>query len=640
MVKKFDEYFSINEEFMGIDFDRIKSEAYKFAQTKECIYVLSEIDPSILDKIIIELGQKLSKYKNNIDLFLKKAISSLSLKNEGILSTIILTTFGIHASLKALEAIRKNWSLGRYLIKVFADGNYNNELKTVRDVIISLSFIFLIIARLVGGNSIVDHNYFSPMTNSHVCIPFKWNGFHDYKYFDSFNKEYDVKRVSYGFFEIYYKNRLIGYEDDGKILNIAKKEILFYSQYKSEFGTGEIDLEKELRATNLNLKSKKEIDNRLKKKEFLSKERDEKNAEIDRLSHEIDSIRGNLYENLDQAKSIIRKAGLNYEEYKNNESFSKLKNLLQEDNKIGYLGLFTNFLINEKKPFSDIEKLYTKIKESEDIIDKLRDATTGELKNVVDFDKYEYLYDAVSNLDKWKIVNQFIRQLPPTQKNLIWEDGWFKGDLKDQSTYLTNAFIKIVKDDHLSKLFFRKISSIKDKKSLIEAISRTINEEPWNYDYWYEKLSSMRNVIITWSSKEDNQIICAVFTHPAIQKIAYMTSWCIVRGVRWFNDYFSRGNQFVLYDFNKSNTSNLSVIGFTADSRGITIACHDKSDKGIRLPNKFKNNKHLVDKKFINIKARTMIEKVDIGLLKILKRKLKDLLDIGPLSTIIDWYND
>ena len=324
-----------------------------------------------------------------------------------------------------------------------------------------------------------------------------------------------------------------------------------------------------------------------------------------------------------------------------NSRLSRLKRELEENNNIGYLGLFTKFIYVDGKSLYYVLALYkNQILPNKNILNKLRDEN-GNLKSLIEFNTLEKLVDALVRLNQWSKINQFVRQLPPTQKNLIWENGWYKPEISNLSQYIDKSIIGILNNSEKMEIFMRKISSIKDTRTFITLLRAASNSEPWDFDYWLYKLNDLKNVVVTWESKEKKQIICAIFSWNAIRQIAYMTSWCIYRESDYFRQYESKGYQLMLFDFSKSESNYSAVIGFTVTNDYRITDCHDKSDNPSNLPNEFVENKSgqgYVKKEYILMGMKKLLSKLDMGVFKILKTKIRHLLHTKYISSFIDWY--
>lgn len=624
-----------NESFLSIDIKDIKKKAYEFHKTSECRLAMSEVDINLLNNLVKEVTSLKDKYKS-IDSAVNKIINKSESKNEGITGTILLTTFGLHAMIKMLIGIKNGWSIGEYLSRLFYSGGYDNELRTLRDIIITISFIIYLIVYLVFSTNYTSDTYNLRGTSVYVDLPFKWNGIHDYVVIDSYNKKYNFKRTGFGNWDISINNKIIGKCINGDIYNLENKKIFDDITTDHPGQLSNINLEKAL-TSKIN---HDKIEN-IKKKE----------NEIEILKNKVDSIKQIVLENVDETRKFLTTKGIDYDTMSSNtqldsatrniaNSIISLRKMMLENNNIGYLSTFVKFLFEKDASF--VKNLYQRLIDIGNLADKLRD-TSGNIKKVVNFTNSEELNDAIDRVLDWQKVNMFIRNLPPTQKRLIWKDGYYTEELKPMSQYLTNNILKICSDEKSKNSLLSKISSIKNTKSLIDIISSISNNEPWDYNYWLNKLESSRNVIVTWKSEEQKMIICSVFTHAAIQKLAYMTNWCIFRRKDYFDSYLAKGFQFILYDFSKDPKGNESVIGFTTTLQNRITDCNDKSDYYTHLPSFIYNEKEInykyIKNEYIKINTMDMLKKLDMSVFKIAANKIKKMISNKYISNFLDMYD-
>ena len=106
------------------------------------------------------------------------------------------------------------------------------------------------------------------------------------------------------------------------------------------------------------------------------------------------------FENLNQARSIIAKKI---------EAFDKLKVLLAKN--LGYIGKFTDYLMNENIPYDDLVELYNQLL---DLKSKGQSLNISELK-------YEKALDRIQEIKNDSSVRNIINQFPSEQKNIARE---------------------------------------------------------------------------------------------------------------------------------------------------------------------------------------------------------------------------
>ena len=121
-------------------------------------------------------------------------------------------------------------------------------------------------------------------------------------------------------------------------------------------------------------------------------------------------------ENMEMAKSIIAKKM---------DAFDKLKTLLSKN--IGYIGKFTEYLMDENIGYSDLEVLYKDLMELKS------------KNNPLDITKlsYEKVTDKIISTNNNILVNGLLKQFPSEQRKLI-------GDNVD---FYFNILLKVAKKD-------------------------------------------------------------------------------------------------------------------------------------------------------------------------------------------------
>jgi hypothetical protein len=107
---------------------------------------------------------------------------------------------------------------------------------------------------------------------------------------------------------------------------------------------------------------------------------------------------GFINENMDMAKSIMKKKM---------DSYEKLKTLLSKN--VGYIGKFTEYLMNENVPYEELEKLYS------ELIALKQKSKNIDINNL----KYEKVLDIIQETNDDISIKWFINQLPSEQKNLL-----------------------------------------------------------------------------------------------------------------------------------------------------------------------------------------------------------------------------
>lgn len=264
------------------------------------------------------------------------------------------------------------------------------------------------------------------------------------------------------------------------------------------------------------------------------------------------------FENMSLAKSIISKKM---------EAFDKLKELLKSN--LGYIGKFTEYLMNENIPYTELEELY---KNLIDLKNKQKQIDISSLR-------YEEVLDKISIVKNDLTVNSLISKFPSEQKNIAREL------IKDTDGY--NLVLKAA-SSHKLDILLTKISRYHSKSELKAALSLFSKESMNDREKIKEFLKNSKSAIVY---ENDNIMIVKVDNLSDIQKLGSDTSWCILRQSMW-NHYTSGRYQYILYDFTKDDWDPKFKIGFTLNKDYSVHAAHDILDSGCSpyLNNFMQNN--------------------------------------------------
>lgn len=253
------------------------------------------------------------------------------------------------------------------------------------------------------------------------------------------------------------------------------------------------------------------------------------------------------FENMSMAKSIISKKI---------EGFDKLKEILAKN--LGYIGKFTEYLMNENIPVQDLEVLY------KDLLDLKTKQKNLDITNL----KYEEVVDKVQDIRNDLSVNSLIQQFPSEQKAFAKE--------LIKSNY--NILLQASKKENISALV-SKISRYKTKEELRNALklfgkdSMNDKEEILNYI----KSSDSANIAF----QNEDILIVKIDKIEDVRKLGSDTSWCILGDGMW-KSYTTGRHQYILYDFKRDDLDPLFKIGFTLNKDLSIHTAHDILDRGAR----------------------------------------------------------
>jgi hypothetical protein len=249
------------------------------------------------------------------------------------------------------------------------------------------------------------------------------------------------------------------------------------------------------------------------------------------------------FENLNKAKSIISKKM---------EAFDKLKVLLARN--LGYIGKFTEYLMNENIPYDALVELYNQLL---DLKSKGQSLDIAELK-------YEKALDRIQEIKNDSSVRNLTNQFPSEQKNIARQLSSRKDGF--------NLLLKVSKQADIAA-FITKISRYKTSDDLRSALT-IFSKERFNQREEVKKYVESSKSII--ALEKDNLVIVQIKSFDDIKKLGSDTSWCIL-GQSMYNSYTTNRLQFILFDYSKEEFETKFKIGFTLNKNLTIYACHDSS---------------------------------------------------------------
>lgn len=278
-------------------------------------------------------------------------------------------------------------------------------------------------------------------------------------------------------------------------------------------------------------------------------------------------------ENMNMAKSIVSKKL---------EAFDKLKELLSKN--IGYIGKFTQYLMEENVPYKDLQDLYG----------KLIELKTKNINIDINIYTYEKLIDKIQDSENELNVNSVLTQFPSEQKKIVKE----LLNISYERSKVYNALLKISKKENL-KAFISKISRYKTHNELKNAIQIFAKDATNDIESVkkYVNESNDSDIVL----EKDNILIINVKSITDIKYLGSDTSWCILNNYSW-DSYTKNRLQYVLYNYDKQDVDPKFKIGFTLNKDGSLYAAHDILD--------FNSKEYLLDiLKTNNISIQDIIQK-------------------------------
>lgn len=203
------------------------------------------------------------------------------------------------------------------------------------------------------------------------------------------------------------------------------------------------------------------------------------------------------------------------------------------------------------------------------------------------FPQIQMLLKEMSNVRKVKRANDSVMQFNTQQKKML------KEKLSDESIQnILSKFGQLTDTKRLN--FIRKMSTIDDTNELLKHMSHLCEVHfSWNKDSFLDYLKNTDTIKYDLILDRDNFVLIKVFDYETIKRVAKTTNWCISKNKRYWNDYVehrSNSEQYVLFDFNKKEDDDMSIIGFTVKkNQGITNA-HSFTNNNIMGDSENQNN--------------------------------------------------
>lgn len=188
-------------------------------------------------------------------------------------------------------------------------------------------------------------------------------------------------------------------------------------------------------------------------------------------------------------------------------------------------------------------------------------------------DNVAILYNEMIALRRCKRANDIFNTFNTTQKRLLKSI-----ELTDEVLNTCSGFNRLspVKKHN----FIRKMSTVESVEEILrqmKILSKTHFE--WSKASLMEYISNSQDSELDCEIvfEKDNLLIVKVNNYETIKYLAKTTNWCISKNKRYWDDYIQHRNegavQYIVFDFNKKEDDELSIVGFTtAANVGITDA--------------------------------------------------------------------
>ena len=272
-----------------------------------------------------------------------------------------------------------------------------------------------------------------------------------------------------------------------------------------------------------------------------------------------------INENVGEAKSLLNKMNISQD----NPDFKQLQKWLI--NNSGYLGWFTKLRFENQVPMSDLEKVWTAIKDNKVIVSRFE-------KPVVSLGTLAEFWSSFNEAKEVLLAKSMQNKLLPNQKSML--------DIENEKE---RKLLVDLYNDKDKKIFLENLKRYSKKISLIDALSTHLYKKTSNdFDELLTELKS-KKVKVWHADKSEDLILCTV-NYEQLVEFAGDTGWCTLDPFQ-FESYNGEylGKQWIIFLLDQSG--NYSKIGTSPylgmDSKIRFYDCRLKGDISIQVSELF-----------------------------------------------------
>lgn len=180
-------------------------------------------------------------------------------------------------------------------------------------------------------------------------------------------------------------------------------------------------------------------------------------------------------------------------------------------------------------------------------------------------------------LKRIKRANDVINTFNTCQKKLLKSRS-----LSDKDIFVLNKFSTLSYTKKQN--FIRKVSTIENVDEIISKMSFLINlHYEWDYSSFMSFLKNCENLKYEILFDENNIVVIKCLDYETIKHLAKTTNWCISKNKAYWNQYMCNPdtNQCMLFDFNKNEDDEYSIIGFTTNNTASIIHAHSFTNNNL-----------------------------------------------------------
>src|SRR5574343_303096 len=268
-------------------------------------------------------------------------------------------------------------------------------------------------------------------------------------------------------------------------------------------------------------------------------------------------------------------------------NYTKIRDMLQKDNSLGYTYVFTKFFFDEGVPMEELVALWDQIKANKDITNRLPrpiDKFDGSKDENGVVWNYEKLIDELEILGRYRVTKHLIDQFPSDLKKEY--NATTAEVIKNKIANIAAGFQELGAE--LQGMFIKKIRRYKTLRDFISAAEQFIKGSSNtglikfidSCDEVVDRLGLLNGVEIVYN--ENNIIIIELRSFEACRTLCNSTSWCIASSNYNWDSYVGGDNvftkQYAIFNFNLGPTDVESIIGTTIESNGRCRTTHNKRD--------------------------------------------------------------
>lgn len=280
---------------------------------------------------------------------------------------------------------------------------------------------------------------------------------------------------------------------------------------------------------------------------------------------------------------LVEKYSINVEK---NKRFQQIVEMFRD--RQNYVVWAVKAFFEKNITITGLEKINEWILKNQHLIKFLSKENIVAYKTKEDIDQ---LKSEIKNLDKIHMVKKIIETFNTDQRGMLANishiDDVNSMSVEDENFKMVyNLFVKFNKlIDGVKENFIKRVSSIRDEQALLANLKRVVGKNfEWGKEFlldFIKRYCPTTEIIVN----KDNILIVKVHTFNETKLLGNRTSWCIASQLMYFNRYViepgeDKVSQFILFDFNQVDLTELSMIGFTIQQGKGVSAAHDCKNNG------------------------------------------------------------